>query len=74
MYDLVFGYRDGDRGQPAFSAGLGVFLAIRMFLDYKGSLFLEDDGGHGATSSSRRSTRCSCVVAYTSATSTTWGP
>jgi uncharacterized protein with NAD-binding domain and iron-sulfur cluster len=47
MYDLVFGYRDGDRGKPAFSAGLGVFLAIRMFLDYKGSLFWKMTAGMG---------------------------
>lgn len=47
MYDLVFGYEDGDRRRPAFSAGLGVFLAIRMFLDYKGALFWKMTAGMG---------------------------
>jgi uncharacterized protein with NAD-binding domain and iron-sulfur cluster len=47
MYDLVFGYRDGDRSRPAFAAGLGVFLAIRLFLDYKGSLFWKMTAGMG---------------------------
>jgi hypothetical protein len=47
MYDLVFGYRSGDRSQPAFSAGLGVFLAVRMFLDYKGAIFWKMTAGMG---------------------------
>jgi hypothetical protein len=47
MYDLVFGYREGDRARPEFSAGLGVFLAIRMFLDYKGALFWKMTAGMG---------------------------
>ena len=49
MYDLVFAYRDGDRSQPAFPAGLGVFLAIRMFLDFKGALFWKMTAGMGDT-------------------------
>jgi uncharacterized protein with NAD-binding domain and iron-sulfur cluster len=47
MYDLVFGYRDGDKAQPEFAAGLGAYLAIRMFLDYKGALFWKMTAGMG---------------------------
>jgi uncharacterized protein with NAD-binding domain and iron-sulfur cluster len=47
MYDLVFGYRDGDKAKPEFAAGLGVFLAVRMFLDYKGALFWKMAAGMG---------------------------
>ena len=47
MYDLVFGYRGADRSRPAFSAGLGVFLAVRMFLDYKGAIFWKMTAGMG---------------------------
>jgi uncharacterized protein with NAD-binding domain and iron-sulfur cluster len=47
MYDLVFGYRDGEKATPAFAAGLGVFLAVRMFLDYKGALFWKMTAGMG---------------------------
>ncbi|MDP1819051.1 MAG: FAD-dependent oxidoreductase [Acidimicrobiales bacterium] len=47
MYDLVFGYRDADHTRPAFSAGLGVFLAVRMFLDYKGAIFWKMTAGMG---------------------------
>ncbi len=47
MYDLVFGYRAGDKAHPEFAAGLGVFLAIRMFLDYQGSLFWKMTAGMG---------------------------
>src|SRR5262249_32527640 len=47
MYDFVFGYRNGNRGQPAFAAGLGVFLSIRLFLDYRGSLFWKMTAGMG---------------------------
>src|SRR4029078_8699254 len=47
MYDLVFGYQDGDRARPAFPAGLGAFLAVRLFLDYKGALFWRVTAGGG---------------------------
>jgi uncharacterized protein with NAD-binding domain and iron-sulfur cluster len=47
MYDLVFAYRDGDRSRAEFSAGLGVFLAVRMFLDYKGAIFWKMAAGMG---------------------------
>ncbi len=36
MYDLVFGYEDGDPARPRFSAGLGLELATKMLLGYSG--------------------------------------
>jgi len=47
MYDLVFGYRNGDHERPAFEAGTGLQLAARMFFDYKGSLFWKMRAGMG---------------------------
>jgi len=47
MYDLVFAYREGDPGRPAFAAGLGLELATRMLLDYDGSLFWKMRAGMG---------------------------
>ena len=47
MYDLVFGYRDGDHARPAFEAGTGLQLAGRFFFDYKGSLFWKMRAGMG---------------------------
>lgn len=47
MYDLVFGYAAGDKARPAFPAGLGVHLAIRMFCDYQGALFWKMTAGMG---------------------------
>lgn len=46
-YDLVFGYRDGDFSQPWVSAGVGLFLAGKMFFDYKGSIFWKMAAGMG---------------------------
>ena len=47
MYDLVFAYEDGDPARPAFAAGLGLFLAWKMFLEYKGALFWKMTAGMG---------------------------
>jgi uncharacterized protein with NAD-binding domain and iron-sulfur cluster len=47
MYDLVFAYEDGDAGRPRFAAGLGLFLAGRLFFEYKGSIFWRMEGGMG---------------------------
>ena len=47
MYDLVFGYRDGDHERPAFEAGTGLQLAARFFFDYKGSLLWRMRAGMG---------------------------
>jgi uncharacterized protein with NAD-binding domain and iron-sulfur cluster len=47
MYDLVFGYDGGDRHHPAFSAGLGLQLANRMFFEYRGAIFWKMRAGMG---------------------------
>jgi uncharacterized protein with NAD-binding domain and iron-sulfur cluster len=47
MYDLVFAYENGDRDRPRFSAGLGLFLASKMFFDYKGAIFWKLRAGMG---------------------------
>ncbi len=47
MYDLVFAYEQGDPRRPAFSAGLGLFLASKLFFDYKGSIFWKMRAGMG---------------------------
>jgi uncharacterized protein with NAD-binding domain and iron-sulfur cluster len=47
LYDLVFGFRDGDPDQPGFGAGLGVFLSAKTFFDYKGAVFWKMSAGMG---------------------------
>jgi uncharacterized protein with NAD-binding domain and iron-sulfur cluster len=47
MYDMVFGYRDGDRDRPAFGAGLAVFLTGVMLFQYKGAVFWKMTAGMG---------------------------
>jgi uncharacterized protein with NAD-binding domain and iron-sulfur cluster len=47
MYDLVFGYVDGDRARPQFSAGLGLHLAGRLFFSYRGAIFWKMRAGMG---------------------------
>ncbi len=47
LYDLVFGFRDGDPTQPGFGAGLGVFLSAKTFFDYKGAVFWKMAAGMG---------------------------
>lgn len=47
MYDLVFAYERGHPRRPAFSAGLGLFLASKLFFDYKGSIFWKMRAGMG---------------------------
>lgn len=47
LYDLVFGYRDGDPEQPAFAAGLAVFLTGKTLFEYKGSIFWKMTAGMG---------------------------
>jgi uncharacterized protein with NAD-binding domain and iron-sulfur cluster len=39
MYDLVFAFEDGDRSRPRFAAGLGLFLAGKLFSEYRGAIF-----------------------------------
>jgi uncharacterized protein with NAD-binding domain and iron-sulfur cluster len=47
LYDLVFAYEGGDHSRPRFSAGLGLFLAGRLFLEYRGSVFHKMRAGMG---------------------------
>src|SRR5215211_2793347 len=47
MYDLVFAYEDGDAERPAFPAGLGMFLAGKLFFEYRGSIFWHLRAGMG---------------------------
>ncbi|MCB0975861.1 MAG: FAD-dependent oxidoreductase [Acidimicrobiales bacterium] len=47
LYDLVFGYEDGDPARPGFAAGLGVFLSGKTFFDYKGAIFWKMQAGMG---------------------------
>jgi uncharacterized protein with NAD-binding domain and iron-sulfur cluster len=47
MYDLVFAYEDGDPARPRFAAGLGLFLAGKLFFEYRGSIFWRMQAGSG---------------------------
>jgi uncharacterized protein with NAD-binding domain and iron-sulfur cluster len=47
LYDFTFAYERGDADRPAFAAGLGLFLATKMFFDYKGSIFWKMRAGMG---------------------------
>ena len=47
VYDLVFGFRDGDPERPSFAAGTGLFLSCKIFFDYKGSIFWKMQAGMG---------------------------
>lgn len=47
LYDLVFGFQDGDPTRPGFGAGLGVFLSAKTFFDYKGAVFWKMAAGMG---------------------------
>ena len=47
LYDLVFAYEGGHRNRPRFSAGLGLFLAGRLFFDFEGSIFWKMQAGMG---------------------------
>lgn len=47
MYDLVFAYESGDPARPRFAAGLGLFLAGKLFFDYQGSIFWRMQAGMG---------------------------
>ncbi|MHB8464273.1 MAG: FAD-dependent oxidoreductase [Acidimicrobiales bacterium] len=49
VYDLVFGYEQGDRDRPRFAAGAGVHLSGRMFLTYRGAMFWKMEAGMGDT-------------------------
>jgi uncharacterized protein with NAD-binding domain and iron-sulfur cluster len=47
MYDLVFAYERGDPKRPRFAAGLGLFLASKLFFEYRGSIFWKMRAGMG---------------------------
>jgi uncharacterized protein with NAD-binding domain and iron-sulfur cluster len=47
LYDLGFAYEDGDTRRPRFAAGLALFLAMKLFFDYKGAIFWKAAAGMG---------------------------
>jgi uncharacterized protein with NAD-binding domain and iron-sulfur cluster len=47
LYDLVFGYEDGDASRPAFGAGVMVFLLGQALFEYRGSFFWKMTAGMG---------------------------
>ena len=47
VYDLVFGYEDGDPDRPRFAAGTGLLLSGKMFFDYQGAIFWKMTAGMG---------------------------
>ncbi|OBK70474.1 FAD-dependent oxidoreductase [Mycobacterium sp. 1274761.0] len=47
MYDMVFGYTDGDPGRPAFGAGVAIFLTGVILFGYKGAFFWKMTAGMG---------------------------
>jgi uncharacterized protein with NAD-binding domain and iron-sulfur cluster len=47
MYDLVFAYEGGDPSRPRFAAGVGLFLASKLFFEYQGSIFWKLRAGMG---------------------------
>ncbi|MBI3213956.1 MAG: FAD-dependent oxidoreductase [Mycobacterium sp.] len=47
VYDLVFGYADGDPDRPACAAGLMIFLIGMVLFEYKGAIFWKMTAGMG---------------------------
>jgi uncharacterized protein with NAD-binding domain and iron-sulfur cluster len=47
MYDMVFGYEDGDYDRPSFAAGLAVLLTGIALFQYKGAFFWKMTAGMG---------------------------
>lgn len=47
LYNLVFGYRDGDPEQPGFAAGIAIFLSAFGLFGYRGALFWKMTAGMG---------------------------
>ncbi len=47
LYDMVFGYEDGDYDRPAFAAGLAVLLTGIALFQYKGAFFWKMTAGYG---------------------------
>ena len=47
LYDMVFGYADGDPSRRAFGAGVAVFLTGQVLFGYKGAFFWKMTAGMG---------------------------
>lgn len=47
IYELVFGYEDGDKNKPALAAGVALRGALRMFFTYRGALLWRMPSGMG---------------------------
>ncbi len=47
MYDMVFGYEDGDYERPSFAAGVAVLLTGIALFQYKGAFFWKMTAGMG---------------------------
>jgi len=47
LYDLAFGYEDGDIHRPRLAAGQALRGAVRMFFTYRGALFWKMNAGMG---------------------------
>jgi uncharacterized protein with NAD-binding domain and iron-sulfur cluster len=47
LYDLVFGYENGDPSKPAVAAGVMTFLIGQVLFDYKGAIFWKMTAGMG---------------------------
>ncbi|MDT8446892.1 MAG: NAD(P)-binding protein [bacterium] len=47
VYDIVFGYDDGDPERPALAAGVGLYGSFRMLLTYKEHIFWRMNMGMG---------------------------
>lgn len=47
MYDMVFGYEEGDFGRPTFGAGVAVLLTGIALFQYKGAFFWKMTAGMG---------------------------
>jgi uncharacterized protein with NAD-binding domain and iron-sulfur cluster len=49
IYDLVFGYDNGDTTKPNLAAGTALRGCLRMFFGYKGAIFYKMQAGMGDT-------------------------
>ncbi len=47
LYDLVFGYRNGEISKPSFAAGVAIRCAFRICFAYKGGIFWKMQAGMG---------------------------
>ncbi|HLZ84277.1 MAG TPA: FAD-dependent oxidoreductase [Caulobacteraceae bacterium] len=47
IYDLLFGYEDGDPTRPRLAAGVGLRGTLRMFFGYRGALYWRMRAGMG---------------------------